>query len=145
MNAGGTFRGRAANKPSAPWIYGDLRHYQGKEWIVNDEIRTENGNKPVKSPVYPESVGQALGITDAKGVPIYTGDVVSIFICNIVGDREYRAEQQCQLKYLPKKACIAANYSDDSWVPLYQILQSAETVTLTVVGNVFDKERDLDE
>lgn len=84
------FRAKALNYRPAQWIYGALLHYgNGAAVIIDDQLRYID--------VDPDTIGQATGIDDIDGNPIFEGDIV-------VGIRQDRMQISAAVVWNPLEA-----------------------------------------
>lgn len=84
------FRAKALNYRPAQWVYGALLHYgNGAAVIIDDQLRYID--------VDPDTIGQATGIDDIDGNPIFEGDIV-------VGIRQDRMQISAAVVWNPLEA-----------------------------------------
>lgn len=113
------------------WIFGDLRHFNGDVWIVNDTQ---------KAKVEPDSVGWYIGKQDKDGQDIYTGDLVEIEQTVRVGDTTHTVNQTYRVTYSDEMACVVVDMGAEGFVPLYRALMPGD-VSIMVIGKVFEEEQ----
>lgn len=113
------------------WIFGDLRHYKGDVWIVNDKT---------KQKVIPESVGFYINMLDKNGKEIYTGNLAMITVTMPANDTDYTIEQKCRVTWSDKMSAVVVDWGNEGDIPLFMLMQNKEdNATIEVVGWVFDE------
>lgn len=135
-------RFRAKRLDNGEWIYGDLIRphvHNGAEWMIYPPDKPLYAGKPVDG----ETVGQFIGIQDAKGNDIYEGDIVEgvAFGGDKVYGKVYWENGAFYIGGNISRGMFCNNYRSDFRGTICNIYRGDE---FTVIGNIHDQPKQME-